>query len=138
MTPDQIALIQDSFRKVVPIKDPAAKMFYERLFELDPKLKPLFRTDLREQGQKLMAALAALVGSLTKWERIEPVVRDMGQRHVGYGVKPEHYDTVGQALMWTLEQGLGSDFTAEAKAAWTAAYQTVAATMIDAAKTQAA
>ncbi len=138
MNQQQIDLIQDSFRQVVPIKDLAAKMFYERLFELDPSLKPLFRTSLAEQGQKLMAALATVVGGLKNWQRIEPVVRELGRRHVAYGTRPEHYDTVGAALLWTLEQGLGDAFSDEVKAAWTAAYQDVASTMIDAAKTQAA
>jgi hemoglobin-like flavoprotein len=138
MSPDQIALVQQSFRDVVPIKDLAAKMFYDRLFELDPGLKPLFRTSPHEQGQKLMTALAAVVGGLRNWETIEPTVRELGQRHVAYGVRPCDYDTVGAALLWTLEQGLGEAFTDEVKSAWTAAYQAVAATMIDAAATRAA
>ena len=88
---------------------------------------------MREQGQKLMAALAIVVGGLKSWERVEPTVRALGQRHVGFGVKPEHYDTVAAALLWTLELGLAEAVTDEVKEAWTAAYQTIAATMIDAA-----
>ena len=138
MSPDQIALVQDSFKDIVPIKDLAAKIFYERLFELDPGLKPLFTTSLHQQGQKLMSAMAMIVGGLRSWERIEPAVREMGQRHVGYGVKPEHYDTVGAALIWALEHALADGFTDEVKAAWTTAYESIAGTMVDAARTQAA
>lgn len=138
MTPDQIDLVQDSFKSVVPIKVLAARIFYDRLFELDPDLEQMFTGDMAEQGQKLMSALATVVGGLKSWERVEPVVRELGQRHVGYGVKSEHYETVGAALLWTLEQGLGDAFTDEVKSAWTSAYEAIAATMIDAAKSQAA
>ncbi len=138
MTPDQIDLVQDSFKSVVPIKVLAAQLFYNRLFELDPDLEQMFTGDMAEQGQKLMSALATVVGGLKSWERVEPVVRELGQRHVGYGVKAEHYETVGAALLWTLEQGLGDAFTDDVKSAWTSAYEAIAATMIDAAKSQAA
>jgi hemoglobin-like flavoprotein len=138
MNPEQIALVQGSFREIVPIKDLAAKIFYERLFELDPALRPLFRASLHEQGQKLMTALAAVVGGLTRWDRVEPVLRELGRRHVAYGVRPDHYDTVGDAFLWALDRGLGDSFTAEVKSAWEAAYRAVAGAMIDAAKTQAA
>ena len=138
MQPDQIDLVQYTFASVVPIKEKAAELFYERLFELDPSLRPLFTGDMHEQGQKLMSAMALVVGGLKHWERVEPTVRDLGVRHVDYGVKPEHYDTVGAALLWTLEQGLGDAFTADVKQAWTAAYRAIATTMIAAAKAKAA
>lgn len=138
MTPDQIDLVQDTFKLVVPIKVLAAQIFYDRLFELDPDLEPLFTGDMVEQGEKLMSALATVVGGLKSWERVEPVVRELGRRHVGYGVKAEHYETVGAALLWTLGQGLGDAFTDDVKSAWTSAYEAIAATMIDAAKAQAA
>lgn len=138
MTPDQIDLVQDTFKLVVPIKVLAAQIFYDRLFELDPDLEPLFTGDMVEQGEKLMSALATVVGGLKSWERVEPVVRELGRRHVGYGVKAEHYETVGAALLWTLGQGLGDAFTDDVKSAWTSAYEAIAATMIDAAKSQAA
>jgi len=133
MTPDQIALVQDSFKAVLPIKDTAADLFYGRLFEDDPSLKALFPSDLTEQKQKLMATIATAVGSLKNLEDIVPVVQDLGIRHIAYGVKPEHYDTVGGALLWTLEQGLGEAFTPEVKAAWGEVYTVLAATMKDAA-----
>ncbi len=138
MTPDQIKLVQETFKSVLPIKDTAAELFYGRLFELDPSLEQLFTGDLREQGQKLMSAIAMVVGGLNNWDRIEPAVRDLGKRHVDYGVLPQHYDTVATALLWTLEQGLGDAFTDDVKGAWTSAYQALAKTMIDVAKIQAA
>ena len=138
MTPEQVTLIQDSFAKVVPIAETAAELFYGKLFELDPAVKPLFKTDLKEQGAKLMATLNVVVTGLTDLESIVPAVQDLGRRHVGYGVKDEHYDTVGAALIWTLGQGLGDGFTDEVEGAWTAAYGILAATMKDAAAEMAA
>lgn len=138
MHANQIDLVQDTFKSVVPIKEVAAELFYKRLFELDPSLESMFSGDMREQGQKLMSAIALVVGGLKNWERVEPTVRELGQRHVDFGVKPEHYDTVGAALIWTLEQGLGDAFTEDVKQAWTAAYLAIAGTMQDAAKSQAA
>lgn len=138
MDSHQIDLIQNSFKSVLPIKEAAAELFYSRLFDLDPSLKPLFTGEMKEQGQKLMGAMALVVGGLKNWSQVEPTVRELGVRHVDYGVKPEHYDTVGAALLWTLQQGLGEDFTDEVKLAWTAAYQAIAETMLDAAKSRAA
>ena len=133
MTPHQIELVQSSFAKVVPIEDKAGELFYGRLFALDPSLRPMFPEDLSDQIQKLMQTLAVAVNGLTKLETIVPVVQELGRRHVGYGVKDEHYDTVGEALLWTLEQGLGPAFTAETREAWTACYGLVASTMKEAA-----
>jgi len=135
MTPNQIILVQDSFARVAPIADRAAGLFYARLFELDPSLRPLFKGDVGEQGKKLMGALATVVGGLNDVSRIVETVRGLGRAHVRFGVKPEHYATVGQALLWTLEQGLGkAAFTPEVKDAWAAAYGLVAKTMQEAAK----
>ncbi len=133
MTPEQIKLVQDSWVKIVPISDTAAELFYGKLFELDPSLKPMFKGDMKEQGRKLMAILNTLVNSLTKLETIVPAVQDMGKRHAGYGVKDEHYDTVGEALIWTLSTGLKDDFTEDTKVAWVGVYTLVATTMKDAA-----
>lgn len=138
MQPNQIALVQNTFKSVVPIKEVAAELFYKRLFELDPSLESMFTGDMREQGQKLMSAMALVVGGLKNWERVEPTVRELGERHVAYGVRPEHYVTVGAALIWTLQQGLGDAFTDEVKQAWTTAYEAIATTMMDAAKSRAA
>ncbi len=134
MTPEQIVLVQESFKKVVPIKDLAAGMFYDRLFTLDPSLRPLFKGDLKEQGRKLMAMIATAVGGLTKLESIVPAVEALGQRHGEYGVQPSHYGTVGEALIWTLEKGLGEAFTDDVREAWVAAYGILSSTMIAAAE----
>lgn len=129
MSPTEITLVKDSFRKVVPIADQAAALFYARLFELDPTLRPMFRGSMAEQGQKLMTMIATAVASLERPDHLLPTVRTLGARHVGYGVRDEHYATVGAALLWTLEKGLGSDFTAEVRAAWAKVYTLLADTM---------
>lgn len=135
MTPEQIALVRTSFAQVVPIREAAAGLFYGRLFELDPSLKPLFKGDLKEQGIKLMAMIGTAVGGLDRLDSIVPAVQALGKRHVSYGVQAAHYDTVAAALLWTLEQGLGAAFTPDVKMAWTSAYGILAGTMKDAAAT---
>ena len=133
MTPDQITLVQSTWEKVKPISEQAAELFYGRLFELDPSLQPLFKGDMKEQGKKLMATLNLAVTSLTRLEDILPAVQELGRRHVKYGVPDESYQTVGSALLWTLEQGLGEAFTDEVKEAWTTTYVTLSTVMLDAA-----
>lgn len=133
MNTQQIRLVQDSFEHVKPIAGTAADLFYNRLFELDPSLRPMFKADISEQKIKLMATLAFAVSGLSQPERILGAVRQLGQRHAGYGVRPDHYQTVGTALLWTLEQGLGEHFSPAVAEAWTAAYGLVAATMQEAA-----
>jgi hemoglobin-like flavoprotein len=133
MTPQQKELITRSWARVGPIADTAADLFYARLFELDPSLKPLFKNDMSKQKEALMGSLNTVVNSLDHLDKIVPAIQDMGRRHVTYGVKDEHYDTVGSALLWTLDQGLGDDFTDEVKQAWTVAYTTVATVMKEAA-----
>ncbi len=115
MTPDQITAIQDSFAKVAPISDQAAALFYKRLFEIAPSVKPLFRGDMAEQGRKLMATLAVVVNGLNNLEAILPAASALAKRYVGYGVKPIHYAIVGDALLWTLERGLGDQWTARSR-----------------------
>jgi hemoglobin-like flavoprotein len=132
MTPQQIELVQTSFKKVVPIAATAADLFYARLFEIAPEVRSLFPEDLSEQKKKLMGMLGTAVGSLHKLEAILPAVVDLGKRHKGYGVTVAHYAPVGAALLWTLEQGLGADFTPEVKAAWTETYTTLAGAMTNA------
>ena len=134
MTPKQVELVQTTWEKVVPISDQAAALFYGRLFELDPALKPMFKTDIKEQGKKLMTMITTAVRGLKDLGRLVPAVQDLGRRHTGYGVKEEHYTTVGSALLWTLEKGLGDAFTPEVKEAWTTTYTVLATTMKDAAK----
>lgn len=122
LSAEQVALIQTSFTQVVIDSDAVARLFYARLFSLDPSLKPMFKGDMREQGRKLMQMLAVAVSMLDKLDKLVPAVQALGKRHVGYGVKKEHYDTVGAALIWTLEQGLGPAFTPEVREAWVALY----------------
>jgi hemoglobin-like flavoprotein len=130
MTPQQIKLVQDSFAKVAPISEQAAALFYGRLFEIAPEVKPLFGGDMKEQGRKLMATLAVVVNGLADLDAILPAASALAKRHVGYGVKPGHYAPVGEALLWTLERGLGAGWTRELAAAWTAAYTTLSQFMI--------
>ena len=126
ITSHQVKSIQSSWALVAPISEQAAALFYNRLFELDPSLRELFKSDLTEQGKKLMQMLAVVVHGLANPDRLLPGVRGLGARHVEYGVEDSQYETVGTALLWTLEQGLGKAFTAEVKEAWTAAYTVLA------------
>jgi nitric oxide dioxygenase len=132
ITEHQKRLVQDSFKQVVPIAETAAELFYGRLFELDPSLQSLFRHDMKEQGRILMQTLSVVVNGLNRLDTIAPAIENLGKRHVQYGVQPQHYETVGAALLWTLAQGLGADFTPDVEAAWTAAYMLVAETAITA------
>jgi len=113
----------------VPIAGTAADMFYDRLFEIAPEVRSMFPQDMAEQKKKLMAMLGTAVGGLNKLDAILPAVKALGQRHKGYGVTAAHYAPVGAALLWTLEKGLGPDFTPEVKAAWTETYTTLAGAM---------
>ncbi len=134
MTPDQIDEVQKSFAVVAPSADAVAEMFYARLFEIDPALRPLFKGDMKAQGRKLTQMLATAVNGLSKLEAIVPAVQALGVRHAGYGVSERDYDTVGQALLWTLERGLGSGFTPQLRESWVAAYGLLADTMKSAAR----
>jgi hemoglobin-like flavoprotein len=138
MTPSQIDLVQASFGKVAPIADRAAELFYSRLFELDPELRPMFRGDMKQQGKMLMDTLRVVVANLRNLDKIMTGVRSLGARHAVYGVRDEQYDTVGQALLWTLEQGIGKGFTPQVRQAWATAYTVLADTMKDAAAEQVA
>jgi hemoglobin-like flavoprotein len=138
MTPDQITLVQQSFAKVAPIAPQAAELFYGRLFEIAPEVKPLFKGDMTEQGRKLMQVLSLAVNGLDRLPELVPTVQALGRRHAGYGVEDAHYGKVAEALLWTLGQGLGDGFTPAVKDAWVAVYTVLADTMKAAAKTAAA
>ena len=125
----QIDLVQQSFAEVKPIAATAAELFYGRLFTLDPSLRPLFKGDIVRQGQMLMSMIGAAVAGLRNLDTLAPVVRQLGARHVGYGVRREHYATVGAALLWTLEQGLGAKFTLDTRLAWAEAYALLSGVM---------
>jgi len=129
MTPEQVQLIKNSWAQVVPISDKAAELFYGKLFELDPSVRPLFKGDMTEQGQKLMKMINTAVNGLDRLEAIVPAVQQLGVRHIAYGVKDDHYDTVGAALLWTLDAGLGDAFTDDVKDAWATVYGLLADTM---------
>jgi len=134
MNYDHVRLVQQSFEQVRPIAPLAADLFYDRLFELDPGLRRLFKDDMSEQKHHLMTTLAFAVSGLDKPDRILPAVRQLGIRHISYGVQDYHYQIVGEALLWTLAQGLGAQFTDEVEAAWTAVYTLLATTMQAAAR----
>lgn len=129
MNANQIALVQSSFEDVRPISEVAAELFYGRLFETDPMLRPLFKGDIVNQGRMLMAVLSAAVKGLSDLDALAPVLHNLGARHYNYGVQEEHYVTVGGTLLWTLSQGLGDKFTEEVSAAWTDAYGLIADVM---------
>lgn len=139
MTPEQKTLVKSTWSKVVPIADTAASLFYGKLFEIDPSTQPLFKaTDMPEQRKKLMQAIGTVVAGLDNLTPLIPVLEDLGKKHTAYGVTDKQYDTVGAALLWTLEQGLGDAWTPPVKDAWVAAYTAVAGVMRNAAKAPAA
>lgn len=134
LVPTQVELVQSSFEKVKPISEKAAELFYQRLFELAPSFRSMFKGDMKQQEGKLMATLAIAVEGLRQPEKIIPTVQNLGRRHAGYGVKPEYYDTVGEALLWTLAQGLGVEFTTPVRKAWEEAYTFLSEIMKEAAE----
>jgi hemoglobin-like flavoprotein len=123
MTPEQARLITTSWSTVVSVADSAIAQFYNRLFEIDPSARALFRvTDMSEQRRKVIEALSLALQSLNDLKALTPTLEDLGRRHQRYGVTSAHYDSVGQALLWTLEQGLGNAWTPATAAAWTELY----------------
>ncbi len=128
-TMTQINLVQTTFAVVAPLADDVAALFYRRLFEIDPSLESMFPGDMSGQRRKLMVMLTAAVKGLPRLDRLIPVLEDLGRRHAEYGVIESHYETVGEALLWTLEKGLGPEFTPDVKEAWTTVYGVLAATM---------
>ncbi len=139
MDENTITLVQDSFAKVVPIKEAAAEIFYADLFETAPEVKPYFaKSDMDKQGAQLMATLGVVVNGLRDLDKIVPVAQELAVRHVDYGVKAEDYASVGASLIRTLEKGLGDAFTADTRAAWVGAYTTLSGVMVAAAYPEAA
>jgi hemoglobin-like flavoprotein len=130
VSPLQIQLVQTTWQRLLPIQNEAARLFYDRLFELDPGVKALFPSaDMREQGRKLTAMITTAVNGLSRLDSIVPAVRDLGRRHAGYGVVDAHYESVAAALIWTLEQGLGESFTLQVREAWIEVYTLLAGVM---------
>lgn len=139
MTPRQQQLIQTSFAQVTPIADQAATIFYDRLFELDPSIRPMFaHADMQRQRRNLMQTLTVVVKAIDRLETIVPAVEALGRRHTGYGVQASHFATVGAALLDTLAVGLGEGFTTEVRDAWATAYGILADVMIGAMGQEAA
>lgn len=132
MTPAQAKLVQDSFRNVVPIAGEAAVMFYNRLFEIAPETRPLFKHDLAGQYDKFIQMLLWIVANLHQIETIRPAVEELGRRHAGYDIEPYYFHRVREALIWTLDSGLGAEFTPDVQTAWIAAYGVLAGTMLNA------
>lgn len=126
-------MVQSSFAKVKPIYEKAAELFYQRLFELEPSFRRLFKGDMKEQERKLMATLAIAVEGLRHPDQIIGPVQKLGRDRAGYGVKAEYYDIVGEALLWTLAQGLGEEFTTPVRKAWEEAYTFLSEIMKEAA-----
>ena len=134
MNQETITLVQASWKQVVPIAPQAAALFYDNLFSADPSLKSLFRGNMDEQGKKLMQMIGAAVGKLEDLDTLVPILQGLAKRHVGYGVQDAHYQTVGGALLKTLGQGLGDQFTPEVQQAWTAVYGLMVDVMIAASR----
>ena len=136
MSPEQKKLVKSTWAAVVPIADTAAGLFYGRLFETDPSTRPLFQAaEMPEQRKKLMQALTIVVNGIDDLGQLVPTVEELARRHIRYGVKDQHYDFVGAALLWTLEHGLGEQWTPDARTAWSTAYGTLAGVMRTAAAT---
>ncbi len=133
MSPEQVDLVQKTWRSLMPIKDTAAELFYGKLFSLDPDIRALFTNDLKDQGRNLTAMISVAVGGLSRPEKIMLAVRQLGRRHAAYGVQPRHYELVATSLLWMLETCLAEAFTPEVRAAWVAAYDLLAGAMQEAA-----
>lgn len=138
MTPEQVTIVKSTFSQVLPIKEQAGKLFYDRLFTIAPDTRSMFKADIDAQARKLMDILAMAVSSLGDGPTLTAMLEGLGRRHAGYGVRDEHYDKVAEALLWTLEKGLGDGFTPAARDAWTALYVAVATTMKKSGQTQSA
>ena len=136
MTKKQVALIQSSWKLATPFAQELGEVFYARLFELYPKVRPLFKSDMTLQIQKLMATLDAVVKNLENLGEITQDIKALAIRHKEYGTQPEHYAAVGDCLLWALEKKLGKDWNLTLKEAWISAYVFLSTTMIEAQNTK--
>ncbi len=130
MHPETTTLVRSSWKRVESIAPAAAALFYENLFSADPALKPLFKGDITQQGQRLMQMIGAAVDKLDELPALVPVLESLARRHVGYGVRESHYQTVGAALLKTLDQGLGEHFTPAVRDAWVGVYALITDVMV--------
>ena len=133
LTDRQVSLIETSFAQIRPISGLAAELFYSNLFSIAPEVQPLFRSDMKRQGEKLMNTLGFVVDGLRDLDTVLPVARNLAARHVAWGVTPKHYEPVGDALIVTLSQGLQEAFTDEVREAWESAYALLAGAMVESA-----
>lgn len=131
MTPQQKQIVKDTWSAVIPIQEQAAAMFYERLFSEHPEVKPLFKGDMQEQGEKLMNMLDQAVNSLDDIESVTKPLKEAGAAHKEYGVQEADYGKVGACLLWTLEQGLGEAYNPSVEDAWSTTYDTLSSVMIE-------
>jgi hemoglobin-like flavoprotein len=134
MTTAEINLVRDSFRKILPVADQVAALFYARLFELDPALRTLFRGDMGEQGRKLMSTISVAVDALDRPGKLDPIARRLAARQAAHNVRQNRYATIGAAFLWTIGKRLGPDFTPAVRAAWTSAYYMLANAVIESAR----
>ena len=135
LTPEQERLVRSTWETVAKIRDDAARLFYGRLFEIDPSTRSLFASaDMAEQGEKFMRTITTTVAKLEYPDILVPGLEALGRRHVGYGTKEEHYESVGAALLWTLGEVLGEEFTPEAREAWAQTYGMLASIMKEASR----
>jgi nitric oxide dioxygenase len=130
-TPKQQRLVRDSFQSIQEYSDSVVLLFYGRLFELAPQTRSMFKIDIREQARKLMDMLTTVVDSLNRLEELRPQLAELGKRHVGYGVQPEHYEVLIAALSWAFGQALGVEFDRETRAAWRSLLEAIAKVMLD-------
>lgn len=118
MTDEQKQLVRESFESIRDMAEPTAMLFYGRLFSMDPSLRKMFKPDVKAQAGKLMDTLATVIGSIDQLDRLRPTMRELGKRHLEYGVKPEHYDAVAAAFLWALGHALQGECHPDVKAAW--------------------
>jgi hemoglobin-like flavoprotein len=136
LSPRQKNQIRQSFESLVEYSDSAVLLFYGRLFEIAPNLRPLFKIDIRVQARKLMDTLSTVVAALDNFEQLRDRLTDLGRKHVGYGVQPQDYDTLRKALLWALGQALGAELDRETKAAWDELLIAISAVMLEGAAQQ--
>lgn len=130
MTQSEKQMIRDSYEQIRTYQESVFMLFYGRMFQLDPSIKPMFKNDMREQSKKLVDTLDILVGSLDGLEKLLPAVRELGRSHAGYGVKPHHYETLASAMLWAFGQALSGSFPPEVRAAWRKVLELVSSEMI--------
>jgi hemoglobin-like flavoprotein len=131
LTSKQKRLVQQSFESIKDYSTSLTKLFYGRLFEIRPEIRPMFKISLDDQSRKLLDMLVVIIEALDDFEALRPRLVELGRKHVQYGVKPEHYDLVRTSLVWAIGQALELEFDAETKAAWNQMLTVVAETMLE-------